>query len=173
VGSSDAPARVRAPGLAARLEVSPPSGDRSQFAGERSGVWIPSISADYRIGRAFAGAELGMRIRPVTELLGARIGTQLVAALGLGYDIFPANRLAVLLEAWALPSWVDQFDPQGARTGGVTTPAEWQLSLRAAPFGLRDLSMQAGGGGTLPLSSDAAVTAPRFRFVLGVRWAPE
>ena len=91
-------ARTRAPrpsasgrrsGLAARLEVSAPTGDADQFAGERSGVFVPSLAADWRHGRLFAGAEVGARLRPTTELLGARVGTQLVTALGAGYDILP------------------------------------------------------------------------------------
>jgi OOP family OmpA-OmpF porin len=145
-------------GLVARFEVSAPTGDRDQFAGERSGVFVPSVAGDYRSGHWFAGAELGARIRPITQLEDARIGSQLVTALGAGYDILPHEWLAVAVEAWALPTFV--------------TPGEWQLSIRSAPLRRGDLALQLGGGGGLPFGGDLAITTPRFRFTLGLRWAP-
>jgi hypothetical protein len=165
-------------GLAARFEVSAPSGDRDQFAGERAGVFIPSLSADGRVGRLFAGAEVGARIRPTAQLLGARVGTQIVTSLGVGVDLLPRRLLSGVLEAWALENLVGQEDAfvqnnayatQPNRT--VLVPAEWQLSARSAPFG-DAFTIQLGGGSAIPWSSDAAITAPRFRFVLSVRWAP-
>ena len=39
------------------------------------------------------------------------------------------------------------------------------------PFATEDLSITLGGGGAMT-SGDAAFTAPRFRFLLGVRYAP-
>src|ERR1700722_5205997 len=74
-------------GLVGRLEVSAPTGDDDQFAGDRSGVFVPSLAGDWRNGRLFVGGELGARVRPTTEVLGARIGTQLVTSLGVGYDL--------------------------------------------------------------------------------------
>lgn len=145
-------------GLVARFEMSAPTGDRSQFAGEYSGVFAPSVAVDYRSGRMFAGAEVGARLRPTTDLLDGRVGSQFVAALGIGYDILPHELLAVALEAWALPTYV--------------TPAEWQVSVRTAPLRTGDLSLQLGGGGGIPLGGDLPITTPRFRFILGLRWAP-
>jgi hypothetical protein len=52
--------------LAARFHVSAPTGDNTDFAGERTASFIPDIAADYRIDRLFLGASLGMRIRPVS-----------------------------------------------------------------------------------------------------------
>jgi len=165
-------------GLAARFEVSAPTGDRSQLAGEQSGVFVPSVSADYRIGAFDVSAELGARIRPEVELLSAQIGTQLVTALGFGYDILPRSLLTATLEAWALPTFDSQNDI--SVEGGVYTtmpngkhiaPAEWQLSARTAPLRSGDLSIQVGGGTSLPISGEV-ITQPRFRFTLGVRWAP-
>ncbi len=159
INSTMAPqASARDFGLVARFEVSAPTGDRGQFAGEHTGVFVPSVAGDYRIGRFFAGAELGGRLRPTAELLGARIGSQLVAAVGAGYDILPSGLLSVEIEAWALPTFV--------------TPSEWQLSVRTAPLP-RDLSFSLGGGGGIPWDGDVPVTTPRFRFTLGLRWAPE
>ena len=151
--------RYGAWGLVARFEVSAPTGDQSQFAGERSGVFVPSVAGDYRWGRFFAGAELGARVRPTTELLGARIGSQLVTAIGVGYDLLPHALLGVALEAWALPTFV--------------TPAEWQVSVRSAPLRRGDVSLQLGGGGGIPFGGDLPIATARFRFTLGLRWAPE
>jgi OOP family OmpA-OmpF porin len=167
-------------GLMARLEVSAPTGDPNQFAGEPSGVFVPSVAGDWRYGRLFAGAELGARLRPTTEVLGARIGTQLVTSVGVGYDFLArTGLLAATLEAWALPTFAEQHqitNPDGVYVstpdGRHITPAEWQLSVRTAPMAGGDISVQAGGGGGIPLSGDDGITTPRFRFTLGIRWAP-
>jgi hypothetical protein len=166
-------------GAAARLEVSAPTGDSQQLAGERSGVFVPSVAADYRWGKLFAALEIGARVRPVTELLGARVGTQLLAELGVGYDILPRGLLSATAEAWALPSLVEQHDLQAPQpdvlvsvpNGKTIAPAEWQFSLHTEPL-RGDVSIQAGGGGAIPFGSDTFITTPRFRFTLGVRWAP-
>lgn len=177
-GAPAAPGRGDGWGLAARLEVSAPIGDADQFAGERAGVFAPSAAADLRAGRLFAGAELGARVRPDAELLDARIGTQLVASLGVGYDILAGERLSATLEAWALPTFAEQQDVslvagkyQTVPNGKRVTPAEWQLSVRSAPLRSGGLSVQLGGGGGVPLSGDLPITAPRFRFTLALRWA--
>src|SRR5580658_4111289 len=164
-------------GLAARFEVSAPTGDSDQFAGERSGVFVPSVSGDARLGRFFGAAEVGARIRPITELLGARVGTQLLGELGVGFDLSADGRLSAALEAWALPTLVRQLSseevapagPPGPSSGAAPLiPAVWQLSLRALPLASRELSVQLGGGGAL----DDSLTTPRVRFTLSVRWTP-
>jgi hypothetical protein len=168
------------PGLVGRFEVAAPTGDHTQFAGERSGVFAPGITGDWRFGRWVAAAEFGARLRPVTQLLGARVGTQLVTALGVGFDILPRELLSAQLEAWALPTTSEQADVNltgnvygSTPNGKLITPAEWQLSVRTAPLRAGDFSILAAGGGGIPLTSDAAITTPRYRFTLGVRWAPE
>jgi hypothetical protein len=167
------------PGLVARFDVVAPTGDHTQFAGERAAVFAPSVSADWRFGRLYAGAEFGARVRPVAQLLGARVGTQLLGALGVGFDILPRELLSAQLEAWALPGTVGQADVtllggvySSNPNGTLVVPAEWQLSVRTAPLRHGDFSVVAGGGGGIPLTQDA-ITTPRFRFTLGVRWAPE
>jgi hypothetical protein len=167
-------------GLVARVEVSAPTGDTDQFAGERSGLFVPSLAGDWRNGRFFAGAELGARLRPTSEVLGARVGTQLVTVVGAGYDFLPKRELlTATLEAWALPTFAEQHqitNPNGVYVstpdGQHIAPAEWQLAVRTAPLRGGDFSVQAGGGGGIPLTGDAGITTPRFRFTLGVRWAP-
>ena len=165
--------------LTARMEVSAPTGDHDQFAGERSAVYVPSIANDYRFGKWFAGIEVGARIRPVTELLNARIGTQIYTAAGVGYDILPREMLSVMAEARALESFVEQaqvvVSPEGLTStpdGTYIAPAEWTVSARTAPLKGGDLSFTLGGGGALPFSSDLPPTTPRFRFTLGIRYAP-
>jgi hypothetical protein len=171
-------ARPEAFGLAARLEVSAPTGDSDQLAGERSGVFVPSIAADWRLHSFFAGAEVGARLRPTTELDGARIGSQLVTALGVGVDILPRELFSATLEGWALPNFAEQHDVSVSSFSLVSTPngkyiapAEWQLAVRTAPLPTGDLSVQLGGGGGLPITSGAP-TMPLYRITLGVRWAP-
>ncbi len=171
-------ARRESFGLAARLEVSAPTGDSDQLTGERSGVFVPSVAADWRLQRFFAGAEVGARLRPTTELDGARIGTQLLTALGVGVDILPRELLSATLEGWALPTLAEQHDVTVSSFSKVSTPngkyiapAEWQLAVRTAPLPSGDLSVQLGGGGGLPITSGAP-TMPDYRFTLGVRWAP-
>ncbi len=166
-------------GLAFRFDVSAPSGDRSQFAGEQAAVFVPSLAGDVRFGRLLVGAEVGARIRPIASLLGSRIGTQLVTALGVSVDILPRDLLSASAEAWALPTLVAQEDVLVQSNAYVTrtndavlAPAEWQVALRSSPLGSDSLSFLLGGGTALPFSSNSAVTTPRFRFSLGIRWAP-
>jgi hypothetical protein len=168
----------RAWSLAYRLEMSAPNGDNGDFAGERTAVFAPSFAADYRVAGLFAGADVGMRIRPVAEFAGARVGTQLSAGLGVGYDLLSRERLAILAEGRVLPTFAEQHDTKQSAfgisstpNGKSITPGEWMLSVRSAPFAGSELAFQVGGGGPIPIG-DAAITAPRFRFVLGVVYAP-
>jgi OmpA-OmpF porin, OOP family len=162
-----------------RMTFSAPIGDNTDFAGERTLVVVPSLAADYRFGRAFFGADLGVRMRPTTEFAGARIGTQLTSALGAGFDILKEKDfLSLLLEGRAYYNFPEQHESQqsafGIRSvpnGSHIIPAEWMVGVRSAPFLAGDVSFFLGGGGPLPLS-DAAITNPRFRFVLGISYAP-
>ena len=84
---------------------------------------------------------MGARLRPTTELDGARIGTQIVTALGVGVDILPRELLSATLEGWALPNLAEQHDVSVSSFSRVSTPngkyiapAEWQLSARTAPL---------------------------------------
>jgi OOP family OmpA-OmpF porin len=165
--------------LTMRLEVSAPTGDRGQFAGEKGGVFIPSLAADYRHGKWFAAAQVGARVRQTAEFVGARIGTQATIGLGVGYDLLQKQLLSVMIDARALPTLSEQHDATQTAQGLVSAPngkhiipAEWMLALRSAPIKGGDIAIQLGGGGPIPLSSEAALTSPRFRFVLGLTYAP-
>lgn len=164
--------------LATRFEVSAPTGDRDQFAGERTAVFVPSIAGDYRRGRWFGGAELGWRLRPTTEFAGARIGQQVLFALGAGADILPKELLAVSAEAHALYNLPEQHDTAQTLTGlsshpngSHIVPAEWTIAARTAPLLAGDIAFSLGGGGAIPIG-DSAITTPRFRFTLGIVYAP-
>jgi hypothetical protein len=167
-GAGDGAARESPFGLAGRLEVSAPTGDRDQFASDGAAVFVPSLAADLRSAGWAVGAEVGARIRPATQLLDARVGTQLVAALGVGYDLLPRKLLTATIEAWALPTLAGRANA----SGDALVPAEWQLSARTAPLEKGDLSIQAGGGSAIPFGGDSQITTPRFRFTLGIRWEP-
>jgi outer membrane protein OmpA-like peptidoglycan-associated protein len=166
--------------LTGRLEVAAPTGDEDWFGGDRGAVLIPTLSADFRTGGLFAGAEVGARVRKATNLAGARIGTQGFLALGAGYDILPDESLSAALEAYALPTFVDQEalsrDPDtqeliAEKSSDSLIPAEWMATLRSAPTRDGDVSFSLSGGSALPLS-ESAVTAPQYRFTVGVRFAP-
>lgn len=154
--------------LAARLEVSAPTGELSQFAGEHDVVFVPSVAGQVRTGPLFVGAEAGARLRPTTDLAGARVGSQIVAMLGVGYDILPRELLAATLEAWMLPTLVGQAP--GAADPLI--PSEWQLAARTSPLKSGELAIQLGGGSAIPWGGESEITRPRFRFTLSIRWAP-
>ena len=165
--------------LTARFEGVAPSGDRSQFAGEGWFVWAPSVAASYRMHRFLFGAEVGARIRKTAEILGARVGSQASVALGAGYEVLERERLTVLAEARALPTFAEQNGITSSESGLVSTPdgkhiapAEWMVSVRTSPVNSGDFAIQAGGGGSIPLTTDDAITNPRFRFTLSLRYAP-
>jgi hypothetical protein len=164
--------------LAARFAVTAPNGDNSDFAGERTAVFVPDVAGAYHIQRFFFGAELGMRIRPTAEFAGARVGTQLVTGLGAGMSIFDRDRLSISLEGLAMLNFAEQHDTrqtafgiESTPNGKTITPAEWMLAAHSAPFLAGDLRFMIGGGGPIPIGPDA-ITVPRFRFVLGVTYAP-
>lgn len=165
--------------LTPRFEVSAPIGDRDNFAGESSAVFVPTLAAEYRLGRFFTGLEAGARLRRTATFAGARIGSQGMAGLGIGYDVLGNQLLTVGGEARMLPILVEQADAvQGSRglttrlNGKAAIPAEWMLSVGSAPFLDGDLGFIAAGGGAIPLGDQSAMTVPRFRFALSIRYAP-
>lgn len=164
--------------VAARTTISAPTGDSSDFAGERTAVFAPAIAADYRYRMIFAGLEVGARLRPVTEFAGARVGSQITTALGLGADVLDRERLSLMAEARTYVNFAEQHDTSqsafgiSSRANGKSiTPAEWLVAVRTAPLLAGDVSFVFGGGGPIPIG-DAAITVPRFRFVLGATYAP-
>ena len=167
--------------LAARFEVATPTGDSDWFAGDRSAVLIPSVAAEYRAGRFFFGAEIGARLRKSANLAGARVGSQGLFAFGAGYDVLPDNTLSVAIEAFGLPVLVgqeslsrDAYDGSIAvgKASSLLIPSEWMVTVRSVPTNGRSISFALSAGSALPLS-ESAMTAPAYRFVLGIRFVPQ
>jgi hypothetical protein len=173
-------------GLATRLDVALPTGEQSSFAGERGPIVAPSLSLDFRSGIFFAGAQAGARFRRPVQIGGARLGTQIVSALGVGVNVLGEDRLAVALEGWLLPTLLSQRRtlPDGtAIIGGELIPTEWMVSARTR---LDEVVLALGLGSAIPWSTEtrratdgeestthfAGVTSPRFRAALVVRYAP-
>ena len=173
-------------GLAARFEMAAPTGDDNAFAAEPTGVFAPSLAADFRSYRLSIGAEIGARIRPVTDFAGARLGTQGVIAAGVGLDVLPQHDLLTLTgELRLLPVFTEQATvAQGisgltdSANGTYIMPMEWMVTARTAPLEGGDLSFQLGVGGGIPTSVDpngklfAPITTPAFRMALGITFAP-
>ncbi len=168
-------------GLVARVEVSAPVGDKDWFAGDRGFVIAPSVAADFRQGRWFAGAEIGGRFRSVANLAGSRVGSQALIAMGAGFDVVVPERLSVALEAFALPTLVSQervqhqnvpASPTWESSGKALVPAEWMVTVRSAPTRDGDYSFSLSGGTAIPMTEDSAITAPQYRFIAGIRYAP-
>jgi hypothetical protein len=168
-------------GLTARLQLALPTGDESSFAGDRSVVAIPSVAGDWQKDRFTLGAELGARIRKTSELSGSRVGPQLAFAWGAGVELLSGRLLGVLIEATLLPTLVAQHElalvpgsdervVSGSRR--LLMPVEWLASLRTAELLSGDMSVNLGGGSSLPVTGEAGITAPSYRLVLSVRYAP-
>ncbi|WP_438032297.1 OmpA family protein [Sorangium sp. So ce204] len=153
--------------LAARLDLGVPTGDGSVFASAGTVTLAPSVTAAYRLGKLLLATEVGARLRGSSTLIDAEVGPQLLGALGASVDVLPDRWLTASAEAFALYTLAEQ--PAGAP---ALVPAEWILSATSAPLLAGDVSLSAGGGGAIPFASGGAFTAPRFRFNLGLRYAP-
>jgi OOP family OmpA-OmpF porin len=168
-----------------RLDLGLPTGDETSFAGEQRVLLAPRLSAGLAHGRFFTESEIGARLRAPVELGGARLGTELVTALGVGVSTLDGGLLDVGLEAWLRFTPVSQGRP-GATLGvvdGTLAPSEWMLSLRTQ---LGAVSLRLGAGTAIPLSTEtrravdgqesteyvSGLTAPDFRAMFGVRYAP-
>jgi hypothetical protein len=161
--------------LIGRLEFGLPTGDTSAFAGTGSVTVVPSLMLGHRHGRWEVGVEVGARLRPARELAGARVGSQLMASAGVAFDVVPKHDLLTLgVEAFGLYTFGGTLE-RGPFQGQASTrvlPAEWLATASSAPFMAGDLGFIIGGGGPIPLTSESSVTTPRFRFEVGIRYAP-
>lgn len=171
----------------ATLRIALPLGTDDALAGDRSFVIAPASTWGAASGPFFASVQLGARLRRVTRLGTARMGSQLVAALGFGMDVLPNELLSLSVEATAMPVLASQTThaPDGMRIAGRLVPAEWLLSARSQPFRSSRLSLQLGAGTGIPLSAEertapsgetesdhfAGITSPRYRVVFAVRYA--
>ena len=159
--------------LTARFDLGVNTGDEDSFAGAASATAAPSAVAEYRLGIVGVAAEGGARIRRASTLAGTEVGPQLYGALGSTIDVLPDRWLTAGAEAFALYTFGEQKPPSGGGASApALVPAEWIVSASTAPLLDGDLGFSLGGGGPIPFSSDPALTAPRFRFNVGLRYAP-
>jgi hypothetical protein len=170
--------------LMSRLTLTLPTGAAASFAGERGPVLAPSLSVAVERGILVAAAEQGVRLREPVDLGGARLGTQIVSAVGFGVKVLDQGRLTIAAESWVMPSLTSgkRTLPNGEQIATtVLTPAEWLLSAWTR---LGPVTVAIGGGTGLPLSQEtrrdsagvettthfAGVTSPRVRLGLVVRY---
>ncbi|MBI4701460.1 MAG: hypothetical protein HY744_09920 [Deltaproteobacteria bacterium] len=173
------PAEHDGPALSGRFELGVPSGDAEAFASAATATFVPGVSFDYRLGRLGLGADAGARVRGTSELAGARIGSQLWAALGAGYDLLDRRRLAVGVEAYALLGLAAQqhrardpltLAPVEEPSGTLHAPAEWLLSVRSAALLGGRLTAALSGGSFIPTGSESPVTVPRLRLMAALHY---
>lgn len=166
-------------GLMGRFDVSAPTGDRDAFATSGTAVFVPTLAGDLRFGRLLVGAEIGVRLRETREALGTRQGPQLTQALGVTYDILGNELIAPFIEMRTLIGTTRNRKSvvrangsvDSTNVGGGNAPAEWAAGVRTSPFFGGDFAADLSGGGGIPLTGDDFGT-PRFRFTLGLRYAP-
>ena len=148
-----------------------PLGDEAQLAGERGLVWAPSLFVALQTGRWDAGVELGVRARPAAQLPSLRLGSQAVVAAAVGYDLLAQRGLfRISAELRALPSLVSQ-PPALPGTPGGFVPSEWLATVQSRPTPSSPWGFELAGGGGVPWNGEAAATTPRFRVMVGVRYA--
>jgi outer membrane protein OmpA-like peptidoglycan-associated protein len=165
---------LHGPALTLRLDFAAPTGSPGAFAGGATMTAAPSIAFDQRFGKLDLAAQVGARIRGESRSANAVVGTQIYYALGASYAVIPDGLLSVSGEAFALLTLAEQGPSTVGGDAGssqLLVPAEWIASVTTTPFLAGDLGFSLGGGGPIPLSPEA-FTTPRFRFNLGLRYAP-
>ena len=174
------PPGARGFSLASRFEFALPTGDESSFSGDRTVIGLPSFAGEFRASRLVLGSEIGARLRTTSDLAGTRVGSQLVVSLGMGGEILDGNKLGVLLEAVAFPTFAGQHELapvsiEGRRVTGdrrLLMPTEWLASVRTGELLSGDMSLSLGAGSSLGLTGESGVTSPSFRVVIALRYAP-
>ena len=174
-------------GLAARFEITAPTGDENAFAGESNAVYVPSLTLDYRRHR-FSSRRSSARAFVRRRISRARASErkQLSVAASAVDLLEHHDWLSVTAEARILPGFTEQgtlsqtvSGLQSVSNGTFIAPAEWMVTARTSPLEGGDLSIQLGVGGAIPTSIDpttnafgAPATVPRFRVALGLTFAP-
>ena len=171
---------ARGPGhdwaLTARFVTGIPTADRGDFTGARGGVLGPSVTGDVRLGRVLVATEVGLRLRPTSELVGARVGSELALAIVASYDILDRGLLSAGLEARALYGLVEQATAFQGPTASARRPTAATSSPRVGGDRAHGAAPE-----TSPSSCPAAarapldgtpITTPRERVVFGFTLAP-
>jgi len=162
--------------LLGRAQFALPTGVKDGFAGSRTVTWAPSILGELKVSRFTFGAEVGARIRGTSSFAETKVGTQVTGSLGASVAIVP-DLLTASAEAFALVGVDTQPPPARDRDtlseGPLLAPAEWMASVSTAPALGGDLQAILAGGGPIPLADETALTTPRFRFTLSLKYAPQ
>jgi OOP family OmpA-OmpF porin len=149
-------------GAAVRFDLSIPSGDKDNFAGDRGFVAVPSFLVEEHIGPLVFGAQLGARLRKESTLLGRTVGSQLSMSLGVSGALDHKQTLALTGEVFSLH----------ALSSEGNSPFQWLAGLRWAPLWGGDVSIHGGGGGGFRTSGRAELLEPTWRATLDIRYAP-
>jgi hypothetical protein len=174
------PRAARALAVETRLEASLPFGDEAWFAGYAGPALLPAVSGELTLGRFVLALELGARLGEAVDFATTTQGSELFIGSGLALSILERGLLDASVELWLRPGLSGQ--PDNPRYAGVTSgmAAEWLLGLRSSDDDA--FSIFAGGGTGLPLAQETidgasqsvfAPTAPAFRGLLALRYAPE
>jgi hypothetical protein len=153
-----------------RLELKLPLGDEDALMGDQSFVVSPTLPLSYRfLKRWFFGGEIGARMRRPVDFFGRRVGTQLFASLGVGYEL-PRPQLSFAAEVYSLRTLVAPVERQDVA-------AEWQASVNYSHTPRGALSVGLSGGTGIPaLRSDgewqSGIGTPLFRALVFARWVP-
>jgi OOP family OmpA-OmpF porin len=171
-----------------KFELKLPLGDESLLSGEDSFVAAPGLAVGLQWQRWRAGLELGLRLRSSVELGGVLLGSQAFAALGARLDLVEGGLLSLGLEAWALPSLIEQ--PGDSAPSSVTAArhvsSEWLASVGSWFAPHSPVHALLGFGTALPLASEtrrgpdgeseteyfAGLGTPAFRLVLSLFYSP-
>ncbi len=154
--------QVRGVGLAARFDLSIPTGDRDAFGGDRSVVAVPGLIVDNRLGPFTVGAQVGARLRQTTTLFDRKVSSQLFLGLGVAAAVDKKETLAITAEAFALPAL--------AKDG--TSPIQWLAGVRWAGLAGGDFTIHGGAGGGFRGAGTAQLLEPSWRAVLDLRYSP-
>ncbi|WP_156864996.1 hypothetical protein [Pajaroellobacter abortibovis] len=172
--STSSPSSTLSWSLVSRLQMTAPTGDPLQLAGEGIPVIFPSLALGMKHHRLLLGVETGARIRPTSTWSNLAIGTQISMITGVGYDLLPSRKkLIAFLEAWALPTFPVQkslplIPKEDLRM--FLIPSEWMLSLQATNLFNTGFNLQFGSGTALPWIGTNTPTEPQFRFVIGLAY---
>jgi len=153
---------VRGVGIAARFDLSIPSGEKDSFGGDRGMVALPTIAIEDRIGPLVFGANFGARFRKTTTFLDKKVGSQAYIGIGVAGLLDKRETLALTGEVFALPTLVD----------GGNSPVQWLGGVRWAALLGGDLVVHAGGGGGFRSGASAQLLEPAWRAVLDLRYTP-
>lgn len=149
--------------LALLVMMSVPSGNELTFAGDRSITLSGELDVSRRFGPLRTALNLGAMYRQATAFLGTRIGPEMYARFGLGFDIARVVEkvpLEIIAEIVVRTTTETPFATNGLTPVEILAGAKWAISPAFA--------LNAGGGFGLT----SGYSAPLARAFLGLVWTP-